>query len=341
MIGRILTHSERLAGTIRAGVGGVLMGLANLVPGISGGTMLLAAGIYTDFVEAVADITTLKFRRSAIVLVATVVGAAGVAILLLAGAVAALVRDHRWVMYSLFIGLTLGGAPLVWRLAKPVTGPVYAGAVGGFVVMLLMVAGLDAPSGAEGGNYLFLTLAGVVGASAMILPGISGGYLLLLLGQYETVLGAVDQIRDGLLGDSSAGIARDMALVLEGLKVAVPVGIGVVAGVVGVSNLLRWLLRRYDKPTLGALLGLLLGAVVGLWPFQRGLEPAVGDLLNGIALTAADIADLAPADWPVEFFDPALGQIAGALALIGVGLFMTVLIDHIGGKGSGVGENVT
>ena len=134
MIGRILTHSERLAGAIRAAVGGVLMGLANLVPGISGGTMLLAAGIYTDFIEAIADITVFKFRRSAIVLLATVVGSAAVAILLLAGAVQALVIDHRWVMYSLFIGLTLGGAPLVWRLAKPVTRPVYVGAVAGFVV---------------------------------------------------------------------------------------------------------------------------------------------------------------------------------------------------------------
>ena len=149
MIGRILTHSERLAGAIRAAVGGVLMGLANLVPGISGGTMLLAAGIYTDFIEAIADITVFKFRRSAIVLLATVVGSAAVAILLLAGAVQALVINHRWIMYSLFIGLTLGGAPLVWRLAEPVTAPVYVGAAAGFVVMLLMVAGFDAPSGAD------------------------------------------------------------------------------------------------------------------------------------------------------------------------------------------------
>ncbi len=182
-------------------------------------------------------------------------------------------------------------------------------------------------------NYPFLVLAGLAGASAMILPGISGGYLLLMLGQYEVVLGAVDKIRDGLLGDSSAGIARDMGLVLEGLQVAIPVGIGVIAGVVGVSNLLKWLLKRYEKPTLGALLGLLLGAVVGLWPFQRGLEPAVGDMMNGIALTAADIAALDPEDWPVEFFSPVLGQVGGAVGLILVGFMLTVLIDHVGGQG--------
>ncbi len=70
---------------VRGGVGGVLMGLANLVPGISGGTMLLATGIYPDFIDSVADITTLRFRQKALVVVGTVVGTAGVAILLLAG----------------------------------------------------------------------------------------------------------------------------------------------------------------------------------------------------------------------------------------------------------------
>ena len=100
---------------VRCGAGGVLMGLANLVPGISGGTMLLAAGIYPRFIRAVADVTTLKLRMSSLVVLGAVACAAGLAILLLAGTVRDLVVDHRWIMYSLFIGLTLGGVPLVWK----------------------------------------------------------------------------------------------------------------------------------------------------------------------------------------------------------------------------------
>ena len=106
---------------IRSAIGGTLMGLANLVPGISGGTMLLAAGVYPGFISAIAEITTLRFRPRSIATLGAVVASAALAILLLAGTVKALVEDHRWVMYSLFIGLTLGGLPLVWRLARPAT----------------------------------------------------------------------------------------------------------------------------------------------------------------------------------------------------------------------------
>ena len=79
----------------RGGVGGVLMGLANLVPGISGGTMLLASGIYPHFIRAVADVTTLKLRKQSLIVLATVVSAALVSIVLLAGVVKDFVIDHR------------------------------------------------------------------------------------------------------------------------------------------------------------------------------------------------------------------------------------------------------
>ena len=88
--------------------GGILMGLANLVPGISGGTMLLAAGIYPRFIESISDVTRFRFRFRSLLCLGSVVFAALIAILLLAGVLKDLVVDHRWIMYSLFIGLTLG-----------------------------------------------------------------------------------------------------------------------------------------------------------------------------------------------------------------------------------------
>ena len=100
-------------------IGGTLMGLANLVPGISGATMLLVAGVYPGFIGAIAEVTTFRFFARSLVLLAAIVGTAALAILLLAGPVKGLVEDHRWVMYSLFIGLTLGGVPIVWRMARP------------------------------------------------------------------------------------------------------------------------------------------------------------------------------------------------------------------------------
>jgi len=316
---------------IRGGVGGALMGLANIVPGVSGGTMLLAAGVYPRFVNAVAELTTLRFRPRSIVALATIALAAMLAIVLLAGPMRDLVVDHRWVMYSVFIGLTLGGAPLVWKLAQPVKPSVYIGAVCGFAIMLAMalIGPPDAGDPASR-NYAMLVLAGLAGASAMILPGVSGAYLLLLLGQYVPILSAVDQMKTGLLGDSDAGTGRDLALVLDAMHVVIPVGVGVLVGIVGVSNLIKWLLTRYEKPTLGVLLGLLLGAVAGLWPFRAPTEPQPGDVIKGRVLTPETTAALDRADWPMQAFTPTPAQALIALACIAAGFSATLLLGRLG-----------
>ena len=166
---------------LRAVLGGLLMGLANLVPGISGGTMLLAAGVYPRFVGGIADLTALRFRLRSLAPLAAIVAAAALAIVLFAGLVKGLVVDHRWAMFSIFIGLTLGGVPVVWKLIEPADPRVWAGAAAGMAVMIWMASAQ--PAGAGGGerSYGLLFASGVAGVSAMILPGISGGYLLLVL----------------------------------------------------------------------------------------------------------------------------------------------------------------
>lgn len=312
---------------VRGAIGGVLMGLANLVPGISGGTMLLAAGVYPGFIRAIADLTTLKLRLRSFLLLGAIAGTAALGILLLAGLMRSLVIEQRWVMYSLFIGLTLGGVPLVWRLARPATPGVFVGAAVAFAGMVVMQLGLG--DGLSGGNAstAFLLLSGLAGASAMILPGVSGGYLLLLLGQYEVILGAIDTLKRGLLG------GPDPALVLASMGVVIPVGIGVVAGIVGVSNLLRWLLERFEKPTLGALLGLLFGAVVGLWPFAEPVAPQLGDVVDERVVTAENLSEIGVEDWKLVRFDPSPGQAAGALGLVALGIAVTALVARIGGDG--------
>jgi putative membrane protein len=314
---------------IRGAIGGTLMGLANLVPGISGGTMLLAAGVYPGFIAAIAEVTTLRLRFRSLLLLGTIVVTAALAILLLAGSVKTLVVDHRWIMYSLFIGLTLGGIPLVWRMARPMSRALIVSASVCFALMVVMALSGAAVSADTGRNYLLVFLAGLAASSAMILPGVSGGYLLLLLGQYESILGTVDQLKAGLLGDG-ASAAPDFALVLDAMHVVIPLGIGIVAGVVGVSNLLQWLLHRYEKATLGALLGLLFGAVVGLWPFQQAHPPEMGDVIKGRVVTVENAESFEADDWPVRFFEPSASEAASSLALIGLGLAGTLLIGRLG-----------
>ncbi|MEL7372542.1 MAG: DUF368 domain-containing protein, partial [Myxococcota bacterium] len=291
---------------IRSAVGGVMMGLANLVPGISGGTMLLAAGVYPRFIKAIAEVTTFKFRYASMLVLGIVVLGMGSSIILLAGPVKALVVSQRWMMYSLFIGLTLGGVPVVWRLIQKSTpsetglSSVWAGAAVGFVGMAaLAVVQAQGDSGsASNDGFVMMLVAGIAGASAMILPGVSGGYLLLVMGTYVPILGGIDMFKDALKsGDVGAAMAPFTSVVL-------PVGIGVVVGVVVVSNVLGRLLERYEKPTLGVLLGLLIGAVVGLWPFQRGVAPAIGSMFKGREVTQTLLAEIKPEKYPTEFFEP-------------------------------------
>ena len=309
----------------RSAFGGGLMGLANLVPGISGGTMLLAAGIYPRFIDAIAEVTRFRFRRRSLLVLACVIGAAGIAILLLAGTLKDLVVDHRWMMYSTFIGLTLGGLPVVWKLAKPASTTLVLSAVVAFAAMVVL-ASLQAMGvvGTGGSNTVLLFAAGLAGASAMILPGISGGYLLLLMGQYVPILAAIDEFKSALR-------LRDIAAAMEpAFSVVLPVGLGVVTGVVAVGNLLQWLLHHQRKATLGLLIGLLLGSTVGLWPFQKSVPPRVGDTIKGQVVTAETLASIEPDDWATEYFRPSLGQVAGAIGLVAVGFGITMGIAHIG-----------
>ncbi len=324
----LVPHGPLYGLVIRGGLGGTLMGLANLVPGISGGTMLLASGVYEHFVNAVAEVSTLKFRLRSLVLLGSIACAAALSIVLLAGPVKDIVVNHRWVAYSVFIGLTLGGVPLIWAMikqahrergAKP-AAPV-VGAMVGIAAMAAMVF-LKTEGGASS-NFFMLGLAGLAGASAMVLPGLSGGYLLLVLGQYVPILASIDRCKEAVS-------ARDFGALLAEWEVVVPVGLGVLVGIVGVSNLVKFMLRKFEGLTLGVLLGLLLGSVLGLWPFQRGVPPEIGSVFKGQTVTEELSQLIAAEDWPLEFFAPTPGQIAGALALIALGLATTLAIAKLG-----------
>ncbi len=311
---------------LRSAVGGVLMGLANLVPGISGGTMLLAVGIYPRFIDAIARVTRLRFALTPVTLLGVVVLSAMLAILLLAGTVKDLVVEHRWIMYSLFIGLTLGGLPVVWKMTRSFERPVIAGTACGFIGMaaLALAQSQGASTAASEGGFILFFVAGLAGASAMILPGVSGGYLLLVIGAYVPILSGIDAFRAGLsAGDGAAVVQTAIAVVL-------PVGLGVVFGVAAVSNLLRAALKRFEKLTLGVLIGLLLGAVVGLWPFQAPVEPRPGDIYRGQVLDASMIAEIDVEDWPTRPFEPSGAQTGAALLMILVGFGVTTLVDRIG-----------
>ncbi len=285
--------------------------------------MLLAASVYPQFIQSVAEVTTLRFRPRSLLLLACILGAASIAIMSLAGPMKQLVVHQRWVMYSLFVGLTGGGVPVVWRLLRPLTASAGVGCGAGILMMIavaIVQPGGGGPSVSGSHAYGLLFIAGVAGASAMILPGLSGGYILLLLGQYVTILGAVESVRAGLMGSGSGD--ANWAQVAQAMHVFLPVALGIGVGMVGVSNLMRMLLSRFEKATLGLLMGLLLGALLGLWPFQHPVRPLPGDRIKGQIMTAESIDRLDSGDYPLERFSPGGRQIAVATGLILAGFLI-------------------
>ncbi|MFH1746906.1 MAG: DUF368 domain-containing protein [Planctomycetota bacterium] len=275
---------------VRVAVAGVLMGTANLIPGVSGGTMVLAMGIYQEFIDSVADISRLRISVRRLVFLGVLGLFAVGAILGLAGLILYLLFQHPTAMFALFIGLTLGGAPLLYRQLRPLRVDAIIATLVGLIIMIgiLMLRNAGLPH-----NTPMDVVSGLVGSTTMVLPGISGSYMLLILDQYERVVGAVDDLKESLS-------ARNMQALWAALKIVIPVGIGAILGIIGLSNLLKFLLHRFRRPTVGVLLGILLGSVIGLWPFgkapgEKALERHTPTELRGFA-EKWEIADVAETD---------------------------------------------
>lgn len=265
------------ASWLRVLAGGVLMGLANLVPGVSGGTMILALGLYDRFIEAVSALARLRFAARPLLFVAVLGAGLVLAVVTLATPAVWLVTHHRWLAYSLFIGMTLGGVPMLWRVVRPLSPSVAVGALAGFGLMAVVAFGLQDTVLPQ--TFLVFLVAGALAASSMILPGVSGSYILLILGLYDVVIAS---LRPGDLLEEP----------LASLGVVVPVVIGAALGIGLLSNFLRIVLDRFQRPSHAVLLGLLVGSVLGLWPFQGAVHPelvdetrrdAVAELVGGAA----------------------------------------------------------
>ena len=283
---------------------GLFMGAADTVPGMSGGTVALVTGIYDRLIAAVTafhprdlrDLTRLHrptgragLRETLdrvdapflVVLVAGVVTAAAT----VAGAVETLLDSSPGLVYGFFFGLIGASAVVLLRTVSLDARRVAVAAVA--AVAVAGVSGVTGSSTSE--SLVVLFVAAVVAASAMILPGVSGSFLLLLFGQYERFLGLVTGFFDGLGAalDGDPGALVDPAV---GLTV---LGAGVVTGVLSVSHVVGWALVNYRRTTLAALVGLLVGGL--RLPAERVAENvplAGGALLPVIAAAVAGAAVL-------------------------------------------------
>lgn len=254
---------------IRQLLRGFAMGAADIVPGVSGGTVALVVGIYERLIDNVhrgAQVLghllrrDLRGARSALAAVQwlwliTLLGGILTAIAVLSSAIERLLHDHPVAMAGLFTGLVAGSVVVARRLLNrlDVTGAllVLATGIGVFALLGLRTAtevGPDATEIVTRPAWIFLPV-GAIAICAMILPGVSGSFLLVMMGMYTEVLGAVND--------------RD-------LLVLALFGLGCIVGLAAFSSVLSWLLEHHHDRVLASMIGLMLGSLRVLWPWPGG-----------------------------------------------------------------------
>lgn len=261
-------------------VRGMLMGAADVVPGVSGGTVALVVGIYDRLVAALShfDMQLLghlrkgQWRDGAAHIDLRFLIALGVGIvsgiLLCGGLVNTLLTSDatRSATLAAFFGMIVASSVVVIRMVHAKTTPevVQAGVLiaGGIAVAYLLTS--LPPTVAELTPW-YVFFAGAIAICAMILPGISGAYILLILGVYVPVTDIIKRLPKGEAGLSDA------------LTVCI-FAAGCAIGLLSFSKVLRWLLARHESPTMAVLAGFMIGALHKIWPFQRDLTPEIHEL---------------------------------------------------------------
>ncbi|MCB9062737.1 MAG: DUF368 domain-containing protein [Halobacteriovoraceae bacterium] len=247
---------------------GLCMGAADLIPGVSGGTVAFITGIYTNLVNAITSINKevitklLKFQikdaLSQIHLGFLIPLMAGIfcSIVGLARIMHYLMREQAIPTWGMFFGLILASIIIVgrhgeiWRDFKRIVWLVFGVLSAHFIVNLIPV---QTPE-----EMWFIFLCGIIAIMAMILPGISGSFLLLILGKYEFVTGAVKN-----------------PFILENIKIIIVFACGAFIGLTSFSRVLSYFLTKYEKITMAYLTGIMIGALQKVWPWRQIVDSTV------------------------------------------------------------------
>ena len=261
---------------------GMLMGAADLVPGVSGGTIALITGIYKELLDSINAVSwsTLKLlKKEGIVAIwkkikgpflLAVFGGIISSVLLLSRLLEWLMVNQPIGLWSFFFGLLIASIVYLIKtdLKFDLTSILYLvlGAILSFMVTQLQ-------GGQEEISLWYLFLSGFIGISAMILPGLSGAYIFFVMGVYQTILSYLRQAQD-LIFDFDQAI---FITVSSGLAVFI---LGIITGLKVFSKFLTWLLERYPKQIMAVLIGLMIGALHKVWPLQNEISSPSSTIEN-------------------------------------------------------------
>ncbi len=240
---------------------GMVIGVANIIPGVSGGTMMVSMGIYDTLIHCITHLFK-EFKKSIRTLLPYAVGML-VGILALASLINWGLENHPLPTNTLFIGLILGGlGPLLKKVDRK---KINAAAVIAFVAMFALIIWMgiqrkDSIQNAETIQMdvfqaLLMVGIGMIASATMIIPGVSGSLVLMLLGYYKPVVNALSTLKDGLLH-------MDFSLMGQPLLMLLPFLVGIVLGIFLVAKIIEWLTTRFPTPTYCGVLGLVLASPI-------------------------------------------------------------------------------
>lgn len=288
------------------------MGAADIVPGVSGGTIAFITGIYEELIDSIrsVDLGALKvlhqrgiaacWRHINGTFLLSVLAGIGISVVSLARIIRYCLDHYPILLSSCFLGLVCASILFVARQMTGWNGRTYIALVVGAAIALVisLVKPVTLPD-----YWWIFTLAGAIAICAMILPGVSGSYMLILMGLYSEVLTAVTELRFALLVSFAAGCA---------------------VGLLSFSHLLSWLLHRYHNVTLATLVGFLVGSLNLLWPWKHTVASVVGRDGHVIPTVQHNV-------WPWHYADITGmdAQLLASIVLLVVGILFVIGIEKL------------
>ncbi len=263
---------------------GMVIGIANIIPGVSGGTMMVSMGIYDRLIHCITHLFK-EFKKSVLFLLPIAVGM----VIAIAGSSFGLtwLFEHFPIQTNLlFVGLILGGLPAVWKNVKGKKirpGHIVAGLAFFAIVVVFAAMGESEGDAADLSfgllNVLKLLGVGVIASATMVIPGVSGSMVLMLMGFYNPVLNAIKDFFTALAD-------FDMQGILQGCGILIPFGIGVVLGIFAIAKLVEIIFEKFPLYAYWAIIGLIVSSPIAI--LLMGTFPAltVVSAVTGLAALA-------------------------------------------------------
>lgn len=264
---------------------GAIIGIANIIPGVSGGTMAVSMGIYDKLIHCITHLFS-EFKKNLQFLIPIFIGAV-IGLVGLSFVIEYLFDVAPLETNLLFIGLIIGGLPAMWKRVKGNSIKVpHMVACALFFVLVVGLAAVGSGNGADVviepgiGMAAALFAVGIIAAATMIIPGVSGSMILLILGFYNPIVSEINTFIRALL-------AFDMAALWRGVLIFVPFGLGVVAGIFGIAKIIEIVFAKYPLIAYWAIIGLIVASPFAILLMSSFGTVSVMNVVVGIVALAA------------------------------------------------------